>query len=176
MPDCGVVSNRVAYACARRPRLTQSHSGGWSGHSNPISSAYLFRIGRRCDRVGRLAARRCRGGEQTGVQKLDRARLYVSLRTWRTGRRTLPAGRMVERRTTIVGRDEDLALLQHEAPNREFSLGRMLGEVVAQGSLGFRGSPIDVVAHVESQLLARDVARGGSSSLLTDQPSVEETP
>jgi hypothetical protein len=37
-----------------------------------------------------------------------------------------------ERRTTIVARDEDLALLLHEARNRGLSLGRMLGVVVAE--------------------------------------------
>lgn len=40
--------------------------------------------------------------------------------------------RMAERRTTIVARDEDLALLQHEARVQGLSLGRMLGEVVAR--------------------------------------------
>jgi hypothetical protein len=39
---------------------------------------------------------------------------------------------MAERRTTIVARDEDLALLQREARDRGLSLGRMLGEVVAR--------------------------------------------
>jgi hypothetical protein len=39
---------------------------------------------------------------------------------------------MAERRTTIVARDEDLALLQREARSRGLSLGRMLGEVVAR--------------------------------------------
>jgi hypothetical protein len=41
-------------------------------------------------------------------------------------------GCVAERRTTIVARDEDLALLQREARNRGLSLGRMLGEVVAR--------------------------------------------
>jgi hypothetical protein len=39
---------------------------------------------------------------------------------------------MVERRTTVVAREEDLALLAHEARGRGLSLGRMLGEVVAE--------------------------------------------
>jgi hypothetical protein len=39
---------------------------------------------------------------------------------------------MAERRTTVVARDEDLAMLAHEARNRGLSLGRMLGEVVAE--------------------------------------------
>jgi hypothetical protein len=39
---------------------------------------------------------------------------------------------MAERRTTVVARDEDLAILAHEARNRGLSLGRMLGEVVAK--------------------------------------------
>jgi hypothetical protein len=39
---------------------------------------------------------------------------------------------MKDRRTTIVARDEDLALLSHEARNRGLSLGRMLGVVVAE--------------------------------------------
>jgi hypothetical protein len=41
-------------------------------------------------------------------------------------------GCMAERRTTIVARDEDLALLQREARDRGLPLGRMLGEVVAR--------------------------------------------
>jgi hypothetical protein len=39
---------------------------------------------------------------------------------------------MAERRTTVVARDEDLAMLAHEARDRGLSLGRMLGEVVAK--------------------------------------------
>jgi hypothetical protein len=39
---------------------------------------------------------------------------------------------MKERRTTVVARDEDLALIAHEARTRGLSLGRMLGEVVAE--------------------------------------------
>jgi hypothetical protein len=39
---------------------------------------------------------------------------------------------MNERRTTVVARDEDLALLAHEARNQGLSLGRMLGVVVAE--------------------------------------------
>jgi len=39
---------------------------------------------------------------------------------------------MSERRTTVVARDEDLATLAHEARHRGLSLGRMLGEVVAE--------------------------------------------
>jgi hypothetical protein len=38
---------------------------------------------------------------------------------------------MRERRTTVVAREEDLAMLSHEARARGLSLGRMLGEVVA---------------------------------------------
>ena len=39
---------------------------------------------------------------------------------------------MAERRTTVVAREEDLATLSHEARTRGLSLGRMLGEVVAE--------------------------------------------
>jgi hypothetical protein len=39
---------------------------------------------------------------------------------------------MSERRTTLVAREEDLATLSHEARVRGLSLGRMLGEVVAE--------------------------------------------
>lgn len=39
---------------------------------------------------------------------------------------------MAERRTTVVARDEDLATIAHEARSRGLSLGRMLGEVVAE--------------------------------------------
>lgn len=39
---------------------------------------------------------------------------------------------MSERRTTVVAREEDLALLAHEARTRGLSLGRMLGKVVAE--------------------------------------------
>jgi GNAT superfamily N-acetyltransferase len=39
---------------------------------------------------------------------------------------------MSNRRTTVVARDEDLAMLAHEARARGLSLGRMLGEVVAE--------------------------------------------
>jgi hypothetical protein len=39
---------------------------------------------------------------------------------------------MADRRTTVVAHDEDLALLAHEARTRGLSLGRMLGEVVAE--------------------------------------------
>jgi len=38
---------------------------------------------------------------------------------------------MAERRTTVVAREEDLATLSHEARARGLSLGRMLGEVLA---------------------------------------------
>ncbi len=38
---------------------------------------------------------------------------------------------MANRRTTVVAREEDLATLAHEARVRGLSLGRMLGEVVA---------------------------------------------
>jgi hypothetical protein len=38
---------------------------------------------------------------------------------------------MAERRTTVVAREEDLATLSHEAHARGLSLGRMLGEVLA---------------------------------------------
>lgn len=38
---------------------------------------------------------------------------------------------MAVRRTTVVAREEDLATLAHEARARGLSLGRMLGEVVA---------------------------------------------
>jgi hypothetical protein len=39
---------------------------------------------------------------------------------------------MSNRRTTVVAREEDLATLAHEARTRGLSLGRMLGEVVAE--------------------------------------------
>jgi hypothetical protein len=39
---------------------------------------------------------------------------------------------MHERRTTVVAREEDLATLSHEARTRGLSLGRMLGEVLAE--------------------------------------------
>jgi hypothetical protein len=39
---------------------------------------------------------------------------------------------MAERRTTVTARDEDLALLAHEARGKGLSLGRMLGEIVAK--------------------------------------------
>jgi hypothetical protein len=39
---------------------------------------------------------------------------------------------MAERRTTVVAREEDLALLAHEARTRGLSLGRMLGKVLAE--------------------------------------------
>lgn len=39
---------------------------------------------------------------------------------------------MTVRRTTVVARDEDLATIAHEARSRGLSLGRMLGEVVAE--------------------------------------------
>jgi hypothetical protein len=39
---------------------------------------------------------------------------------------------MAVRRTTVVARDEDLATIAHEARSRGLSLGRMLGEVVAE--------------------------------------------
>jgi hypothetical protein len=39
---------------------------------------------------------------------------------------------MAEHRTTVVAREEDLATLSHEARARELSLGRMLGEVLAE--------------------------------------------
>jgi hypothetical protein len=38
---------------------------------------------------------------------------------------------MAQRRTTVVAREEDLATLSHEARTRGLSLGRMLGEVLA---------------------------------------------
>jgi hypothetical protein len=38
---------------------------------------------------------------------------------------------MADRRTTVVAREQDLATLAHEARARGLSLGRMLGEVVA---------------------------------------------
>jgi hypothetical protein len=39
---------------------------------------------------------------------------------------------MAERRTTVVAREEDLATLSHEARAQGLSLGRMLGEVLAE--------------------------------------------
>ena len=47
---------------------------------------------------------------------------------------------MKERRTTVVARDEDLALLAHEARDRGLSLGRMLGAVVAERAAELRQS------------------------------------
>jgi hypothetical protein len=37
----------------------------------------------------------------------------------------------MERRTTVVAREEDLAVLEHDARERGISLGRVLGEAVA---------------------------------------------
>jgi hypothetical protein len=39
---------------------------------------------------------------------------------------------MSEHRTTVVVREQDLATLSHEARTRGLSLGRMLGEVLAE--------------------------------------------
>lgn len=39
---------------------------------------------------------------------------------------------MAVRRTTVVAHEEDLATIAHEAQSRGLSLGRMLGEVVAE--------------------------------------------
>lgn len=39
---------------------------------------------------------------------------------------------MAMRRTTVVAREEDLATLAHEARAKHLSLGRMLGEVLAE--------------------------------------------
>jgi hypothetical protein len=39
---------------------------------------------------------------------------------------------MSKRRTTVVAREEDLALLVHEARMQGLSLGRMLGSIVAE--------------------------------------------
>jgi hypothetical protein len=45
---------------------------------------------------------------------------------------------MSERRTTLVAREEDLAILSHEARAQGLSLGRMLGEVVARRAAELR--------------------------------------
>jgi hypothetical protein len=45
---------------------------------------------------------------------------------------------MAERRTTVVAREEDLATLSHEARTRGLSLGRMLGEVLAERAEALR--------------------------------------
>jgi hypothetical protein len=47
---------------------------------------------------------------------------------------------MSERRTTVVARDEDLATLSHEARTRGLSLGRMLGEIVAERARDLRSA------------------------------------
>jgi hypothetical protein len=47
---------------------------------------------------------------------------------------------MSERRTTVVAREEDLATLSHEARARGLSLGRMLGEVLAERAEDLRQS------------------------------------
>ena len=47
---------------------------------------------------------------------------------------------MLERRTTVVAREEDLATLSHEARTRGLSLGRMLGEVLAERAEELRRS------------------------------------
>lgn len=47
---------------------------------------------------------------------------------------------MHERRTTVVAREEDLATLTHEARARGLSLGRMLGEVLAERAEELRQS------------------------------------
>jgi hypothetical protein len=47
---------------------------------------------------------------------------------------------MAERRTTVVAREEDLATLSHEARTRGLSLGRMLGEVLAERAEELRQS------------------------------------
>ena len=47
---------------------------------------------------------------------------------------------MHERRTTVVAREEDLATLSHEARTRGLSLGRMLGEVLAERAEELRQS------------------------------------
>jgi hypothetical protein len=45
---------------------------------------------------------------------------------------------MADRRTTVVAREEDLATLSHEARVRGLSLGRMLGEVLADRATELR--------------------------------------
>jgi hypothetical protein len=47
---------------------------------------------------------------------------------------------MAVRRTTVAAREEDLATLSHEARTRGLSLGRMLGEVVAERAEEIRHS------------------------------------
>lgn len=72
-----------------------------------------------------------------------------------------------ERRTTVVARDEDLALLAHEARNRGLSLGRMLGVVVTERAdelrqnrrprlATFRADTSIAVAAEQEQPAARD--------------------
>lgn len=74
---------------------------------------------------------------------------------------------MKERRTTVVARDEDLALLAHEARDRGLSLGRMLGVVVAERAdelrqnrrprlATFRAKASIAIAADEEQPAARD--------------------
>jgi hypothetical protein len=46
MENCGSCRIGLRTLCVRRASLTQSHPRGRPGHSDPISSAYLFRIGR----------------------------------------------------------------------------------------------------------------------------------
>jgi len=46
----------------------------------------------------------------------------------------------------------------------------------SSGSIGRRDISIEAAANVANKLLARDVACGGSLSLLADQPGIEEAP
>ena len=74
---------------------------------------------------------------------------------------------MKERRTTVVARDADLALLAHEARQRGLSLGRMLGAVLAEHAdelrqsrrprlATFRADTSIAVAAEQEQPAARD--------------------
>jgi hypothetical protein len=46
----------------------------------------------------------------------------------------------MERRTTVIASEEDLAVIAHEASARGISLGRMLGEAVARQAEELRQS------------------------------------
>lgn len=74
---------------------------------------------------------------------------------------------MKERRTTVVARDEDLALLAHEARSRGLSLGRLLGAIVTERAdelrqnrrprlATFRADTSIAVAAEQEQPAARD--------------------
>jgi hypothetical protein len=74
---------------------------------------------------------------------------------------------MPERRTTVVARDEDLAVLAHEARTRGLSLGRMLGEVVAERADELRQSRRPRLATFRSRTGIADAAK-------REQPAARE--